>query len=307
MSDRAKGAFLAAFGGCCWGVSGCIGQYLFTRQGMDSTWLVPIRLFLAGLIMSCFFFFKDRKQFFAPFNSRRNIIDLLIYGIAGVSCCQFLYFFTIQHSTAGVATIMQDLFPAMVLVIVCIAGRRLPRPAEIGSIVLALLGVFLLTTHGSLTELAVSPVALVSGVLSAVCVVIYNMWPKNLQKQFSTPILQSWAFLLGGGLALLLFRPWTIGYVPNLHGILGIIGVVVIGNILAFTCYMQGVKLIGAQKASLYSFAEPVTAAIISTFVLGSPFTVWDALGFACIFVMLFLLSLPEKKKTDAKVYLDIS
>ena len=301
MSDRAKGAFLTAFGGICWGVSGCIGQYLFSRQGMDSRWLVPIRLFLAGLIMGIFFLCKDRKQFFAPFNSRRNIIDLLIYGVAGVSCSQFLYFTTIQYSTAGVATIMQDLFPAIVLVIVCIAGHRLPRLAEVGSIVLALAGVFLLTTHGSLTELAISPVALIAGILSAFCVVIYNMWPKNLQKQFSTPILQSWAFLLGGGLALLVFRPWTMGYVPNFYGVLGIIGVVVIGNILAFTCYMQGVKLIGAQKASLYSFAEPVTAAIISTFVLGSPFTVWDALGFACIFVMLFLLSLPEKKKADAQ------
>ena len=63
----------------------------------------------------------------------------------------------------------------------------------------------------------------------------------------------------------------------------------------------QGVKLIGAQKASLYSFAEPVTAAIISTFVLGSPFTMWDALGFACIFIMLVLLSLPEKKHSGVE------
>ena len=121
---------------------------------------------------------------------------------------------------------------------------------------------------------------------------------KNLQKQFPTPVLQSWAFLLGGGLALLVFQPWTMGYVPNGYGLLGIACVVIIGNILAFTCYMQGVKLIGAQKASLYSFAEPVTAAIISTFVLGSPFTMWDALGFACIFIMLVLLSLPEKKRS---------
>ncbi len=43
-----------------------------------------------------FFFFKDRKQFFAPFKNRRNVIDLLIYGIAGVSCSQFLYFTTIN-------------------------------------------------------------------------------------------------------------------------------------------------------------------------------------------------------------------
>lgn len=55
MSDRIKGSALTM------GVSGCMGQYLFTREGMDSTWLVPIRLFLAGLILCGFFFIKDRK------------------------------------------------------------------------------------------------------------------------------------------------------------------------------------------------------------------------------------------------------
>ncbi len=301
MSNRVKGAFLTLFGGACWGVSGCIGQYLFTRQGMDSTWLVPIRLFLAGLLMCGYYLVRNRKQLFAPWKGRRNAIDLLIYGLAGVSACQFLYFFTIQHSSAGVATILQDLFPVMVLAITCISGRRWPRAAEIGSIVLALAGVFLLTTHGSLTGLAISPIALASGVASAVCVVIYNMWPKNLQRQFSTPMLQGWAFLMGGALFLLLFRPWRMGYVPNLIGILGIAAVVLIGNVLAFSCYMQGVKLIGPQKASLYSFSEPVTAALISTLLLGSPFTLWDALGFGCIFVMLVLLGLPERRPAETE------
>lgn len=301
MSNRVKGAFLTLFGGACWGVSGCIGQYLFTRQGMDSTWLVPIRLFLAGVLMCGYYLVRNRKQLLAPWKGRRNAIDLLIYGLAGVSACQFLYFFTIQHSSAGVATILQDLFPVMVLAITCISGRRWPRAAEIGSIVLALAGVFLLTTHGSLTGLAISPIALASGVASAVCVVIYNMWPKNLQRQFSTPMLQGWAFLMGGALFLLLFRPWRMGYVPNLIGILGIAAVVLIGNVLAFSCYMQGVKLIGPQKASLYSFSEPVTAALISTLLLGSPFTLWDALGFGCIFVMLVLLGLPERRPAETE------
>lgn len=99
MSDRIKGSALTMGGAACWGVSGCMGQYLFTREGMDSTWLVPIRLFLAGLILCGFFFIKDRKTLFDPWNVRknpRNAIDLLVYGLAGVSCCQFTYFLTIQ-------------------------------------------------------------------------------------------------------------------------------------------------------------------------------------------------------------------
>lgn len=304
MSDRVKGACLTMGGAACWGISGCMGQYLFTRENMDSTWLVPIRLLLAGLLLCGYYFFKDRKQLFAPWNFKadpRNTIDLLVYGLAGVSFCQFLYFLTIQLSTAGIATILQDLSPVLILLVLCLQQRRTPRLFELCSILLALLGVFLLTTHGSLTSLAVSPVALAAGLVCACTVVIYTMWPKRLQAQYPTPLLQGWAFLLGGAAFHLIFRPWTMGYVPSAVGVIGILVVVLVGNVTAFSLYMSGVPLIGPQRASLYSFAEPVTAAILSTLLLGSPFTLWDALGFGCIFVMLVLLSLPARSGSPAK------
>ena len=221
MTDSVKGALLTMFGGMCWGVSGCVGQYLFTRQGMDSTWLVPIRLFLAGVILCIYYGVRNWRQLVNPWRSWRNARDLVIYGLAGVSFCQFTYFLTIQLSSAGVGTILQDLSPVLILLVVCIQQKRAPRLFEVFSIVLALGGVFMLTTHGSLTNMAVSPAALVVGIISAFCVVIYTIWPQNLQKQYPTPMLQGWAFLMGGTFFALVFRPWRMNYVPNAAGIAG--------------------------------------------------------------------------------------
>ena len=301
VSDRVKGAFLTMFGGACWGISGCVGQYLFSALGMQATWLVPIRLGLAGLLLCSYYCIRNPKQFFAPWKTRRNARDLLIYGLAGVSCCQFLYFLTIQLSSAGVGTILQNVSPVFILAVSCMLAKRQPRVYELLSILLAMGGVFLLTTHGSLTKLAISPAALFTGLLSAVCVVIYTMWPKNLQRQYPTPMLQGWAFLMGGLIFSLIFRPWTYDYVPSPAALVGIAAVVLIGNVLAFSSYMSGVKLIGPEKSSLYSFSEPATAALIATFFLGSPFTIWDALGFLCIFAMLVLLSLGGRGKKDGR------
>ena len=80
MTDSVKGALLTMFGGMCWGVSGCVGQYLFTRQGMDSTWLVPIRLFLAGVILCIYYGVRNWRQLVNPWRSWRNARDLVIYG-----------------------------------------------------------------------------------------------------------------------------------------------------------------------------------------------------------------------------------
>ena len=163
---------------------------------------------------------------------------------------------------------------------------------------MALIGVFLLTTHGSLTDLAISPAALLSGIASACCVVIYTMWPKKLQQQYPTPMLQGWAFLMGGTMFALIFRPWTVNYVPTAMGVFGIFTVVVLGNVLAFSLYMSGVPLIGPQRSSLYSFCRAGHRRHHQHACAGQPpFTVWDAMGFGCIFLMLVLLSLPAKAK----------
>lgn len=75
-------------------------------------------------------------------------------------------------------------------------------------------------------------------------------------------------------------------------------GVVLIGNVMAFPCYMTGVRLIGADKAILYGFSEPVSAAIIGSAFLGSPFTLWDGLGFGLVFAMMVLTSISAKAES---------
>lgn len=119
MKKEMKGALLAIFGGTCWGLSGSVGQYLFTYEGMDSRWLVPIRLGLAGIILLIYCFVRSGKDICRPWQTKRNAIDLVIYGLCGISFCQFLYFLTIQLSNAGTAKILQDLSPIFILAATC--------------------------------------------------------------------------------------------------------------------------------------------------------------------------------------------
>ena len=291
MSRQLKGALMAAGGGVCWGISGTMGQYLFTHEAMQTTWLIPIRLGRAGLILFVYWLMKDRRLLFAPWRQRGSAVMLVLYGVFGISLSQFLYFLTIQFSNAAIGTIMQDLSPVMVLLVACAGAHRKPRVYEVVSIVLALLGVTLLTTHGDLTAFAMSPVALVAGVACAVCVTVYNcLYPRQELCDYPVSMLQAWAFLMGAVLFELTMHPWTFGYTPSLRGVGGILFVVLFGNLLAFNLYMTGVKLIGPEKSVLYGFAEPVTAAILAVTLLDTPFTVWDALGFAAVFAMLAVL-----------------
>lgn len=286
-----KGAVFSMAGGCCWGLSGSMGQFLFQHEGMDSRWLVPIRLGLAGIILLLFCMVKyGRKTVFKIWKDKTDRRDLVIYGLFGVSFCQFLYFLTIQLSTAGVGTILQDLSPVMILLYGCITKKRKPGVRQIIAIIMALIGVMLITTHGNFAHTSVPLAALLTGVLCAVGVMIYNVTPGRLMERFPVVLMQGWSFIMGSIFIGAVFHPWTYNYVPSAIGIAGIAFVVIVGNVLAFPLYITGVKYIGPDKGILYGFSEPVTAAIISTFLLGSPFTIWDGVGFVLIFLMLALI-----------------
>lgn len=305
MRDKNQilGVACAILGGACWGLSGCAGQYLFRVEGMDSRWLVPIRLGGASLILLVYSLAKyGRKTVVAPWTSKGELVSLIVYGLLGVSFCQFFYFLTIQLSTAAVGTILQDLSPIMILAVECLRQRRAPRAREIAAIVLALVGVALISTHGQLDHLSIPVSALVAGVLAAVCVTVYNIAPGELLKKYPITMLQGWAFLMGSVTFTLTFQPWTFNYTPSTLGVLGILFVVLVGNVLAFPLYMTGVRLIGPTKSILYGFAEPVTAAIIGTVFLGNAFTLWDLIGFVAVFSMLALISGDDKNgEADAE------
>ncbi|SER45194.1 DMT family transporter [Lachnobacterium bovis] len=296
-----KGIILTILGASCWGLSGSMGQYLFTVQKMDSRWLVPIRLGLAGIILLIYSSFKNKNEVLLPWKNKKSALIMLLYGLFGVSFCQFFYFLTIELSSAAVGTILQDLAPIFILIFSCILGKRLPKITEIGSIAMALFGVFLITTHGNFKAMSISSKALIAGIISGFCVAIYNILAPKLN-HIPVLVIQGWSFLLGGITGVLIFRIWEFKYVPNFYGVIGIIFVVVVGNIMAFSLYISGVQIIGPNKAILYSFAEPITASIISTTVLGSVFSIYDALGFMMIFIMLWLITLDtEKLATDNK------
>lgn len=297
INQKFLGSVCAVASGVCWGLSGSMGQYLFTCQGMQTPWLVPIRLFLAGLLMLIFCLFRyGPEKTWQPFTNRRDAILALLYAIPGVGLCQFLYFLCIQFSSASMGTILQDLSPGLTLIIVCFLSQRRPHALELAVILFAFLGVLSIVTHGNPKELTISPLALTAGIGSAVGIAVYNLIGRSILKKYPVAVMQAWAFFWGGLVMALVFRPWRISYQPNLTGYLGIAFVVLIGNIAAFSLYMTGLDHIGPVFAGLYAFSEPITAAVVTGIFFQTPFTIWDALGLVLILIMMICISYRPKQ-----------
>lgn len=291
------GILITIIGGICWGLSGTCGQFLFNHKGITSKWLVPVRLTTAGLIMLLYFIGREKKAAFRIWKTKRDIVDILVYGIAGMMLCQFTYFYTIELSNAGTATVIQYLAPAIIMVLVCLGDRRMPKIPEVLALVLAVLGIFLIATHGNVHQLAISKETLVVGLISAGTVVIYNLQPKRMLTIYSTPYILAWGMTIGGILLGLIFKPWEYTVQFDLSVILAMFGVIGLGSIGGFSLYMQGVKMIGPGRASLYSCVEPIAATLLSAVWLKVPFAAIDLVGFACIIATILILGYIDLKK----------
>ena len=296
MSDN-SGILMTIAGGCLWGLSAACGQFLFDVKGATAKWMVPIRLILAGSLMLFYYIISEKKEAFRIWKKKRDAIDVMIYGLAGLMLCQFTYYYTIELSNAGTATVLQYISPVLIMILVCISEKRIPKIMEVVALVLAVLGIFLIATHGDIKHLAISKEALVIGLFSAWTVVIYNMQPKRLMRYYPTPYLLAWGMVIGGIVLAMLFKPWQYEVHVDLGVILAFGTIVLLGTISSFSLYMQGVKLIGPGRASLYCCVEPIAATLICAVWLKEPFAAIDIVGFLCIIATILILGFLDLKK----------
>lgn len=295
--EESIGIIITIIGGICWGLSGTCGQFLFEQKGITSKWLVPVRLVTAGLIMLTYFLIRERGNALRIWKKKYDAVDVIIYGIAGLMACQFTYFYTIELSNAGTATVIQYIAPAIIMVLVCFMEKRIPKALEVLSLILAVLGIFLIATRGNIHQLAISKEALIVGLISALTVVVYNLQPKRMLTRYSAPYILSWGLIIGGVVLSFLFKPWEYSVQIDLEVIAALVGVIGFGSIGGFSLYMHGVKMIGPARASLYSCVEPIAATLLSAVWLKVPFVAIDLVGFACIIAAIMLLGILDLKK----------
>ncbi len=279
-------------GGICWGLSGCFGQYLFQSKGITADWLVTMRLVIAGSILVLLGLCIQKKALCNIWQKPRNRKRLVLFALAGVLVSQFTYFSAVQYSNAGTATVLQSLSSVMILVIVCLREKRLPRRLETGAMICALLGVFLLSTHGDIHSMTLTQMALIFGLASAVGAVAYTVLSGNLLREYGVYAVVGFAMLVAGVVMVVFVRPWRFVIAWDMQLVLALGGVAILGTAVAYSLFLKGVSIIGPFLGSLLGTVEPITAVIISLVFLKEPFAWMDMIGFALILGTVCVLSL---------------
>ncbi len=292
-----RGTLLTALGAILWAFSSACGQFLMQNKGFHAEWLASTRILVAGFLLTTIGVIQNRSAVKELAKNKKDILILVLYGVLGFMLAQYSFLQAIEVSNAATATVLQYTAPILIVAIVCIRMRRAPFLTEAISIVLAVTGVFLLSTHGSFSNLSIEITALIWGMCSAVGMVFFSIIPAKIIPKYGSILVTGLGMLSGGIVMLFVARPWNYSDFSKLDliSVLAYIGLAVVGTTVGYTLYMQGVSDIGSAKASLIASIEPVTSALFAA-ALGTSFGMMDIIGMACIIVTVFILSIPPKK-----------
>lgn len=290
---KIKGVILASLAASLWSISGVSGEILFKKYNFSSNWLVSIRTLVAGIILLGMVKIIEKKEIFLPLKNKKDLIELLLFGSAGMYLVQFTYFKTIELSNVSFATILQFTAPFYIFLYENIKNRKIPSILTIVLLMSTALGVDLIATKGNISNLSFSIEALFYGVLSAMMIAFYTLYPKNLIKKYGSITVVGWAMIVGAIISNIIHPFWNVKGDVNIYSIIQVFIVVIIGTAIAYLMYISSLKYISSSLAGILTAFEPVLAAILSILLFGLSFSIYEIIGFVLVFVSVFIL---EKK-----------
>ena len=290
------GIGLTLMGGILWGLSGASSQFLQQQRGITPEWLLVVRLLISGVVTVMAAYWQGHGKIFEVFKTPKDVIGVLVFGLLGMALCQYAYFRSIYYAGAGIATVLQYLAPIIIVLYMAIRYLKLPTWGEAISIVLATIGTAMIALQGKLSLAGIDEKVLFWGLLSAVAVAIYSVQPVSLLRRYGTGPIVGFAMLFSG----IIITPWAKPFdVPgewDMWTYIAFFNVVVLGTIISFNAYLEGVRRIGAVKGSVLSSVEPISAALLGWALLGSEFLTTDIIGFVLILSTIFILAREKSK-----------
>lgn len=296
LNNKFLGFASAIFAAMLWGVSGAFAQFLFTEKEFNAEWLVTVRLLISGVLMLLFGIIKKNPDVINIWKDKKYAIQLVLFSILGMLTVQYTYFVTILHSNAATATVIQYTGPVFIAIYLALRLKKWPKPIEFLAIGVAMLGTFLLVTHGDIDTLNVTPTALAWGIASAIALAVYTLMPVHLLDRYSPIAIIGWSMLIAGIAMSIIHPPHKLEGIWDSDTYLAVLFIIFLGTLIPFYIFLMAIKNIGPQRASLLACAEPLSATLIAVTYFGVNFELMDYLGSLCIIATIFLLTKIKKK-----------
>jgi len=288
LSPRSRAFALAVTAAAFWGLSGTAAQALFQHYGFPTFALVSIRMLVSGAIL---------WAVVRPAIPRSDPWGFLAFAILGLFGVQITFFLAIAYSNAATTTLLQSLSLPIMATYETLRGRDARSTRLVAAVALALVGTFTVVEGRSGIGLAITPLGVLFGLLSAVTAAFYILASRPFIARHGSWAVTTWGLLVGGLASLPIGVLSLVGYaLPTSTVDLVAVAllaafVVVFGTLVAFGLFLSSLGPIGATEAGVAATMEPISAAAASFVFLGVVLTGLQYAGGAIVLLAVFLIA----------------
>lgn len=294
-----KGTIYSLLSGLIWGICGILGEYFFAHYQVSSGWITSMRLLVAGSVVLILSSFQLRSQLFNIWKNWKNYLPFLAYAILGIFSVQFFFYLCVEYSNATTATILQFISPIFILLFNRIIYKKKASKSAIFYVLIAMIGVFLMATKGDLSKLSITPLALITGLLSALGLMFNVILPQRFAKNYGFVPTVGWGMIIAGLFSNVLYPVYEISFQLDVVSILICLTIAFLGTAFAFFLSMKAVSLVSPLVVSVVSASEPLSSAILSVLFLGMVLDGFLVLAMILIIVPMIFLSIEESKSKN--------
>lgn len=226
----------------------------------------------------CLFILVIRKEGRLPGLATNQWIPVILLGMTGVFAYNILFFTGLKHIEAGRASLIIAINPIVISLLSAIIFKEPLNWIKGTGICISVAGAMVVISKGHFSDF--SGYAAGMGELSILgCVaswVAYSLIGKKAMESLSPLICVAYSAFVG---TLLLLLPALFnGILYDIGGYstqdwIGLIYLGLFGTVLGFFWYYQGIERIGPMKASVFINFVPISAIILSFFILHEPLT----------------------------------
>lgn len=256
-----------------WGGTFVVGRLLAGQAGPFSA--AFLRFCIASLTLIILTLYSHGRL---PPIQPRQWLPLLVLGLSGVFSYNAFFFKGLEHIEAGRAAVIIANNPIFIALFAALLFRERLNLAKIVGIVLSILGAVVVITRGE--PETVFAIGIGQGELLIFgCViswVVYSLVGRSAMKGFSPLVAVTYSALVGTALlfpaALMEGLPDQLAdYSSTVWGCLLYLGLC--GTVLGFVWYYQGIQKIGSTRAEQFINFVPVSAVLLSIWLLDEPLT----------------------------------
>jgi drug/metabolite transporter (DMT)-like permease len=226
--------------------------------------------------------------------AKKDWINLIMLSFCGITINITFFFLGLENTPSVNAPVIASAGPIFLYLLSIVFLHEKPHRRVISGMVISLLGVMIVIgqpiLQGEFDGQILGNIYLVLATFGAVGHAIFS---KKILDKYNSMVVTFWSFIIGAISFIPLFYYEMINSDPfskiGLSGWFGVYFGIFLSSALAYILYEWGIKRTDVQEVGLFTYIDPVIAAIIAIPLLGESITPVLILGAIFIFSGIYI------------------